>query len=145
MQLQPCSIYLIFHENKARIVQAGAVKYPIKLMDPDSGMGDKALALFANLSMISEGHLEITREGGIPLLVEAIEVGSQRGKENAASIVLQLCLGSYKFCSLVLQEGAVPPLVALSMSGTPRAKEKAQQILSHFRDRREGVNGKAKS
>ncbi|MCL7026704.1 hypothetical protein MKW94_018406 [Papaver nudicaule] len=135
----------IFHENKARIVQAGAIKYLIKLMDPDSGMGDKALALLANLSMISEGRLEITREGGIPLLVEAIEVGSQRGKENAASIVLQLCLSSYKFCSLVLQEGAVPPLVALSMSGTPRAKEKAQQILSHFRDRREGVNAKAKS
>ncbi|KAI3984817.1 hypothetical protein MKX01_039434 [Papaver californicum] len=135
----------IFHENKARIVQAGAVKYLIKLMDPDSGMGDKALALLANLSMISEGRSEITCEGGISLLVEAIEVGSQRGKENAGSIVLQLCLSSYKFCSLVLQEGAVPPLVALSMSGTPRSKEKAQQILSHFRDRREGVNGKAKS
>ncbi|OVA02389.1 Armadillo [Macleaya cordata] len=135
----------IFHENKARIVQAGAVKYLIKLMDPDSGMADKAIALLANLAMISEGRSEITREGGIPLLVEVIEVGSQRGKENAASIILQLCISSHKFCSLVLQEGAVPPLVALSQSGTPRAKEKAQQILSHFRDRREGANGKAKS
>ncbi|KAJ1417466.1 Zinc finger, RING/FYVE/PHD-type [Sesbania bispinosa] len=114
----------IFHENKARIVQAGAVKFLVRLMDPADGMVDKAVALLSNLSTITEGRLEIAREGGIPLLVELVESGSQRGKENAASILLQLCLHSSKFCILVLQEGAVPPLVALSQSGTPRAKEK---------------------
>ncbi|KAJ4954746.1 hypothetical protein NE237_011529 [Protea cynaroides] len=120
----------IFHENKARIVQAGAVKYLVELMDPSTVMVDKAVALLANLSTIPEGQSAITREGGIPLLVEVIETGSQRGKENAASILLQLCTKGQNFCALVLQEGAVPPLVALSLSGTPRAKEKAQQILS---------------
>ncbi|XP_077227504.1 ARM repeat superfamily protein isoform X2 [Tasmannia lanceolata] len=135
----------IFHENKARIVQAGAVKYLVELMDPDVGMADKAVALLANLASISEGRSAITREGGIPLLVELIETGSQRGKENAASALMQLCINSQKFCTLVLQEGAVPPLVALSQSGTPRAKEKAQQILSHFRNQREGSVGKVKS
>lgn len=113
----------IFHENKARIVQAGAVKYLVELM-PDTGMVDKAVALLANLSTIGEGRLAIVQGGGIPLLVELLESGSQRGKENAASILLQLCLHSPKFCTLILQEGAVPPLVALSQSGTPRAKEK---------------------
>jgi hypothetical protein len=114
----------IFHENKARIVQAGAVKYLVELMDPVTGMVDKAVALLANLSTISEGRMAIAKAGGIPLLVEVVESGSQRGKENAASILMQLCLNSPKFCTLVLQEGAVPPLVALSQSGTPRAKEK---------------------
>lgn len=114
----------IFHENKARIVQAGAVKCLVELMDPATGMVDKSVALLANLSTIGEGRLAIGREGGIPLLVEVVESGSQRGKENAASILLQLCLHSPKYCTLVLQEGAVPPLVALSQSGTPRAKEK---------------------
>ncbi|CAL0326857.1 unnamed protein product [Lupinus luteus] len=135
----------IFHENKARIVQAGAVKFLVLLLDPECGMVDKAVALLANLSTISEGQLEIVREGGIPLLVEIIESGSQRGKENAASILLQLCLHSPKFCTLVLQEGAVPPLVAISQCGTPRAREKAQQLLSHFRNQREGAKGKGKS
>lgn len=135
----------IFHENKARIVQAGAVKFLVLLLDPADGMVDKAVALLANLSTIAEGRLEIAREGGIPLLVEIAESGSQRGKENAATILLQLCLHSRKFCTLVLQEGAVPPLVALSQSGTPRAKEKAQQLLSHFRNQREGAAGKGKS
>ncbi|KAF8038243.1 hypothetical protein BT93_B0943 [Corymbia citriodora subsp. variegata] len=135
----------IFHENKARIVQAGAVKHLIELMDPDNGMVDKAVALLANLSTTGEGRLAIVREGGIPLLVEVIESGSHRGKENAASVLLQLCLNSPKFCTLVLQEGAVPPLVALSQSGTPRAKEKAQQLLGHFRNQREGAMVKGKS
>ncbi|XP_043693527.1 U-box domain-containing protein 3-like [Telopea speciosissima] len=135
----------IFHQNKARIVQAGAVKYLVELMNPSTSMVDKAVALLANLSTIPEGRSAITREGGIPLLVEVAETGSQRGKENAASILLQLCTDSQKFCALILQEGAVPPLVALSLSGTPRAKEKAQQILSHFRNQREGTVGKASS
>ncbi|XP_050363425.1 U-box domain-containing protein 3 [Argentina anserina] len=129
----------IFHENKARLVQAGAVKHLIELMDPDTGMADKAVALLANLSTIAEGRLAIARGGGIPLLVELVESGSQRGKENSASVLLQLCLHSPKFCTMVLQEGAVPPLVALSQSGTTRAKEKAQQLLSHFRNQRGGA------
>ncbi|KDP26522.1 hypothetical protein JCGZ_17680 [Jatropha curcas] len=134
----------ILHDNKACIVQAGAVKYLVKLMDPATGMADKAVALLANLSTIGEGQLAIVRAGGIPSLVEIVESGSQRGKENAASVLLQLCLNSPKFCTLVLQEGAVPPLVALSQFGTPRAKEKAQQLLCHFRNQREGAMGKGK-
>lgn len=134
----------ICHENKARIVQAGAVKYLVQLLDPSRGMVDKSVALLANLSTISEGRSAIAREGGIPLIVEIVDLGSQRGKENAASVLLQMCLNSTKFCNLVLQEGAVPPLVSLSQSGTPRAKEKAQQLLSHFRNQREGATGKKK-
>ncbi|CAJ2632978.1 unnamed protein product [Trifolium pratense] len=135
----------IFHDNKARMVQAGAVKFLAMLLDPADGMVDKAVALLANLSTIPEGQVEIVREGGIPLLVELVESGSHRGKENAASILLQLSLHSRRFCTLVLQEGAVPPIVALSQFGTPRAKEKAQQLLSHFRSQRTEAPGRGKS
>lgn len=134
----------ICHDNKARIVKAGAVKYLVDLLDPSSGMVDKSIALLANLSTISEGRSVIAREGGIPLIVEVVDMGSNRGKENAAAVLLQMCLNSNKFCNLVLQEGAIPPLVALSQSGTPRAKEKAQQLLSHFRSQREGNTGRNK-
>ncbi|KAL8530283.1 hypothetical protein ACS0TY_007351 [Phlomoides rotata] len=135
----------IFHENKARIVQAGAVKHLVRLMDPTSEMVDKAVALLANLSTITEGYTAIAREGGIPLLVEIVDTGSQRGKENAASILLQMSINSSKYCRSVLQEGAVPPLVALSQCGTPRAKEKAQQLLSHFRNQRENAVSRGRS
>lgn len=132
----------IFHENKARIVQAGAVKYLVELMDPAAGMVDKAVAVLANLATIQEGRAAIGQEGGIPVLVEVVELGSARGKENAAAALLQLCTNSGRFCSMVLQEGAVPPLVALSQSGTPRAKEKAQALLSYFRNQRHGNAGR---
>ncbi|CAN8279340.1 unnamed protein product [Cochlearia groenlandica] len=135
----------ITHENKARIVQAKAVRYLVELLDPDFEMVDKAVALLANLSAVGEGRQAIVREGGIPLLVETVDSGSQRGKENAASVLLQLCLNSSKFCTLVLQEGAIPPLVALSQSGTQRAKEKAQQLLSHFRNQRDARMKKGRS
>ncbi|CAI0405650.1 unnamed protein product [Linum tenue] len=132
----------IFHENKARIVAAGAVKHLVELMDPAAGMVDKAVAVLANLATIPEGRNAIGQQGGIPVLVEVVELGSARGKENAAAALLQLCTNSNRFCNNVLQEGAVPPLVALSQNGTPRAKEKAQSLLSHFRNQRHGNPGR---
>ncbi|CAL4996235.1 unnamed protein product [Urochloa decumbens] len=128
----------ILHENKARIVQADAVQHLVELMDPAAGMVDKAVAVLANLATIPEGRTAIGQARGIPALVEVVELGSARGKENAAAALLQLCTNSNRFCSIVLQEGAVPPLVALSQSGTPRAREKAQALLSYFRSQRHG-------
>lgn len=132
----------ILHENKGRIVQAGAVKYLIDLMDPAIGMVDKAVAVLSNLATIPDGRQAIGTGGGIPVLVEVVELGSARGKENAAAALLQLCTNSSRFCSMVLHEGAVPPLVALLQSGTPRAREKAQALLSYFRNQRHGNAGR---
>ncbi|KVH92441.1 Armadillo [Cynara cardunculus var. scolymus] len=114
----------IFHENKARIVQAGAVRYLVELMDPAAGMVDKAVAVLSNLATIPEGRAAIGQEGGIPVLVEVVELGSARGKENAAAALLQLCTNSSRFCNMVLQEGA------------------AQSLLSYFRNQRHGNGGR---
>ncbi|KAJ4895835.1 U-box domain-containing protein 3 [Raphanus sativus] len=95
----------ITHENKTHIVQAKAVKHLVEMLDPDLEMIDKAVALLANLSGVGERRQVIVREGGVLLLVETADTVSQRGKENAASVLLQLCLNSPKFCTLVLQEG----------------------------------------
>ncbi|EMS49590.1 U-box domain-containing protein 4 [Triticum urartu] len=156
----------IIHENKGHIVQADAVKQLVKLMDPALGMIDKAVAVLANLAMIPEGRTAIGETRGIPALVEVVELGSPRGKENAAAALLQLCTNSSRYCSVVLKEGAVPPLVTLSQSGTLRAREtvchflqqnlhleenhlqnhfaknmyllQAQALLSYFRSQRHG-------
>ncbi|KAK8304955.1 hypothetical protein V6Z12_D03G029100 [Gossypium hirsutum] len=122
----------LFHENKAQIVQADAVRYLVKLLDPAAGMVDKAVAVLASLATTFEGRTAIGQEGGIPLLVEVVELGSARGKANATAALLQLCTNSSRFCIMVLQEGAVPPLVALSQSGTQRAKEKVYTASARF-------------
>ncbi|KZV25534.1 ATP synthase alpha/beta family protein isoform 1 [Dorcoceras hygrometricum] len=126
------------HENKPLIVQAGAVNHLVELMDPAFGMVDKAVAVLSNLATIDEGRTSIGEERGLPLLVEVVELGSARSKENAAAALLQLCTYRNKFCGIVLQDGVVPPLVALSHSGTPRAREKAQQLLQLLRNKRHG-------
>ena len=89
--------------------------------DPAAGYVDKAVAVLANLATVPEGRHE---HQGIPALVEVVEVGSQRGKENAASALVQLCTSSDRHRKLVLQEDVIPPLVVLPQSGSPRAKEK---------------------
>ncbi|XP_019456958.1 PREDICTED: U-box domain-containing protein 4-like [Lupinus angustifolius] len=132
----------IFHENKDRIVEAGAVKHLVDLMDPAVGMVDKAVAVLANLATISEGRTEIFEQGGIPILVEVVELASRRGKENAAAALLHLCSNNPRYLNTVLQEGAVPPLVALSQSGTPRAKEKALALLNQFKNQRRNGAGR---
>ncbi|GAB2279612.1 U-box domain-containing protein 4, variant 4 [Dionaea muscipula] len=132
----------IFPENKGRIVQAGAVRHLVELMDPSAGMVDKAVAVLSNLATIPEGKTAIYQAGGIPILVDVVELGSARGKENAAAALLQLCTTSSRYCNMVLQEGAVPPLVALSQSGTARGREKAQALLSCFRNQRHGNAGR---
>lgn len=133
----------ILHENKARIVRANAVRPLVELMsDPAAGMVDKAVAVLGNLATIQEGRFSIGEEEGIPALVEVLELGSQRGKENAAAALLHLCTSNNRFRAKVLQEGAIPPLVALSQSGTARAKEKASALLRHFRDQRHGGHGR---
>ncbi|XP_023518122.1 U-box domain-containing protein 4-like [Cucurbita pepo subsp. pepo] len=122
----------LLSENKAKIVEAGSIKHLVKLMDPAAGMVEKAVVVLANVASIDEGRIEIVREGGIPLLVDAVELGSARAKEYAAAALLWLCAISSRFCIMAIREGAVPPLVALSQSGTTRAKEKARALLGCF-------------
>ncbi|KAL1350221.1 hypothetical protein AAHE18_06G008500 [Arachis hypogaea] len=95
----------VVEDNKIRIGRAGAIKPLVELLS--CGCSSKS-----------------GQQGGIPLLVEVVELGSTRGKENAAAALLHL--------NMVLQEGAVPPLVALSPSGTARAKEKFSLYLLCF-------------
>ncbi|CAE6262318.1 unnamed protein product [Arabidopsis arenosa] len=127
----------IHHENKTKVIEAGAVRYLVELMDPAFGMVEKAVVVLANLATVREGKIAIGEEGGIPVLVEVVELGSARGKENATAALLQLCTHSPKFCNSVIREGVIPPLVALTKSGTARGKEKAQNLLKYFKVHRQ--------
>lgn len=112
-------------ENKTCAVQAGIMKPLLELMaDPDSGMVDKAAFVMNALVSSPEARAAVVAEGGIPVLVEIVEVGLQKQKEMAASVLLQICEESVSYRSMVAREGAIPPLVALSQAGTTRARKK---------------------
>ncbi|XP_042401184.1 U-box domain-containing protein 4-like [Zingiber officinale] len=127
--------------NMVRIAQSGAVAHLVGLIDhAAAGLVDKAVTILANLATTSEARIAIGQDG-VSALVDVVELGSSRGKENAAAALLQLCRSSSKYCRVVLQQGGVPSLVALSRCGTPRAKEKATSLLNYFQKQREAYAG----
>ncbi|KAJ4890993.1 U-box domain-containing protein 2 [Raphanus sativus] len=120
------------NREKEKVIKAGGIRYLVKMMDPAGGLVERAVVVLANLANVPQAKMEIRDEGGIPLLVELVELGSPRGKENAAAALCLLCMDSSRFCNTVIREGAIPPLVALTRSGTARAKEKAKSLLKYF-------------
>ncbi|KAI3698330.1 hypothetical protein L2E82_41798 [Cichorium intybus] len=64
----------------------------VELMaDFGSNMVDKSTFVISILVSTSKARAALVEEGGIPVLVEIIEVGSQRQKEIAVVILLQIC------------------------------------------------------
>lgn len=117
-------------ENKIRAVQAGIMKPLVELMaDFRSNMVDKSAYVLSVLVSVAEARTALVEEGGIPVLVEIIEAGSQRQKEIAVVILLQICEDSVAYRTMVAREGAIPPLVALSQSGANRSKPKVSVII----------------
>ncbi|KAF5740617.1 U-box domain-containing protein 4-like [Tripterygium wilfordii] len=108
----------------------------VELMaDFGSNMVDKSASVLSVLVTVPEARTALVEEGGIPILVEIIEVGSQRQKEIAVVILLQICEESVVYHSMVAREGAIPPWVALSQTGTSRAKQKvSNRLLAWFAD-----------
>ncbi|KAL9259242.1 U-box domain-containing protein [Drosera capensis] len=126
-------------ENKIRAVQAGIMKPLVEFMaDLGSNMVDKSACVVSLVAGVAEGRAALVEEGGIPVLLELVEIGTQRQKEFAAAILLQLCEESVVHRTMVAREGAIPPLVALSQSGTSRAKIKAEALIKLLRQPRSG-------
>ncbi|KAF3779100.1 U-box domain-containing protein 4 [Nymphaea thermarum] len=112
-------------ENKLRAVEAGVMRSLVDLMsDFEYGMVDKAALVTQNLVSLPQARTALVEEGGIPVVVEAVEVGTQRQKEFAAGILLALSEGSLQHRLMIAREGAIPPLIALTQSGTTRSKQK---------------------
>ncbi|XP_010454084.1 PREDICTED: U-box domain-containing protein 3-like [Camelina sativa] len=127
-------------ENKLRAVESRVMKPLVELMaDFESEMVDKSAFVMNLLMSEQESKPAVVEEGGVPVLVEIVEAGTQRQKEMAASILLQLCEESVVYRTMVAREGAVPPLVALSQcrSSSSRAKLKAEALIDLLRQPRQ--------
>ncbi|EYU33850.1 hypothetical protein MIMGU_mgv1a006199mg [Erythranthe guttata] len=129
-----CSVNL----NKERAVSAGAARPLVGLVgEQGTGLAEKAMVVLSSLAGIEIGAEAIVEEGGIGAFVEAIEDGSNKGKEFAVSALVHLCAESVANRGLLVREGAIPPLVALSQTGTAKAKHKAETLLRYLRESRQ--------
>eukprot|EP00252_Welwitschia_mirabilis_P022592 TRINITY_DN6153_c0_g1_i1.p1 TRINITY_DN6153_c0_g1~~TRINITY_DN6153_c0_g1_i1.p1 ORF type:complete len:661 (+),score=133.53 TRINITY_DN6153_c0_g1_i1:300-2282(+) len=120
----------IYQVNKARAVRAGVVP-PLMALLLDQGMGmvDEALAILAILATHQEGRVAIGQQSAIHSLVELINSGSARNKENAAAVLLALSVNESSNLWKALHLGVYNNLVELSEKGTARARRKATALL----------------
>jgi hypothetical protein len=63
------------------------------MADPESGMVDKAAYVLHSLVSSGEGRAAAVEEGGIPVLVEMVEVGTSCQKEITTLSLLQIGIG----------------------------------------------------
>ncbi|KZV16050.1 U-box domain-containing protein 4-like [Dorcoceras hygrometricum] len=124
-----CSVRL----NKQRAVRAGAVRALVA--EKDRGLAEKIMAVLSSLSGTELGRKAIVEEGGIAALLEAIESGTDKGKEFAVWTLLQLCRDNADNIGFVLREwGIPPPLLTLSLKGTSKAKNKAKVLIRYLKE-----------
>eukprot|EP00897_Mesotaenium_endlicherianum_P007073 jgi/Mesen1/6394/ME000329S05558 len=125
----------IYQGNKGRAVRAGVVP-PLMdlLLERGTGMIDEALAILAILATSLDGRTAIGQANAVPILVDLLRTGSPRNKENAASVLLSLCLNATKHTQMAIDLGASGPLGIVLRQGTPRARRKASQMLQHLQE-----------
>ncbi|KAK3423388.1 hypothetical protein EUGRSUZ_F00481 [Eucalyptus grandis] len=126
------ALYLLCsaQENKGRAVQAGVMQPLVGLMaDLGSSMVEMAVSVVSRLLGAVEARVALVEEEGIPVLVELVEVGTQRQKEIAVGVLLQLCEDSIEYRTKVGLAGAVPLLMALAQSGANRRKQKVRHPI----------------
>eukprot|EP00250_Pteridium_aquilinum_P011921 c20391_g1_i1 orf=312-2339(+) len=124
--------------NRAKLVKAGAVGVLLGLLSPlESGAGlqDEALAVLAVLASSAEGRTAIADATAVPMLVDLLRSASPKGKENAVTILLNLCrYASYPALKEIMNlYTLLPSLHGLCNYGTSRARRKAMSLLRILR------------
>ncbi|XP_051135006.1 U-box domain-containing protein 4-like [Andrographis paniculata] len=121
--------------NKERAVNAGAVGPLVGLVGKKGiGLAEKAMVVLSSLAGIEMGRDAIMDAGGMSVLIEAVENGSDKGKEFAVLTLMQLCGECAAIRGLLVKEGGIPPLVSLSQTGTVKARHKAATLLGYLKE-----------
>lgn len=117
-------------------IEAGIVSPLLNLLeDRNLNMVEEALSIFTLLALHPQGRLRIGQFTFIETLVEFIKDGTQKNKECAAAILLEVGSNS-SFILAALQYGVHEHLTEVTRSGTGRAQRKANallQVISRFK------------
>ncbi|KAK7395327.1 hypothetical protein VNO78_15878 [Psophocarpus tetragonolobus] len=118
------------HRNKGRAIRAGIVPKLIEMLtEHDGEMRDEALAITAVVASHPDGQAAIRSMNVVSTLVELINNGSPKNKENSTSVLVLLCNGDPLHLSIVSSLGVINPLLDLAENGSERGKRKAAQLL----------------
>ncbi|KAK4785832.1 hypothetical protein SAY86_002521 [Trapa natans] len=130
----------IYQGNRGKAIRARIVPTLMQLLTEPGGMVDESLAVLAVLASHPEGRAAIGAAKAVPVLVELIQLGSPRNRENAAAVMVHLCTGDQKHLLEAQEVGVMDPVLDLAENGTDRGKRKAAQLLellSQFMDQQQ--------
>ncbi|KAJ0599267.1 putative armadillo-like helical, protein CELLULOSE SYNTHASE INTERACTIVE/3 [Helianthus annuus] len=82
--------------------------------------------------MTVSGPSQLLAPGGIPPLVQILETGSAKAREDSATILGNLCNHSEDIRNCVESADAVPALLWLLKNGSSNGKEIAAKTLNHL-------------
>ncbi|KAL3829917.1 hypothetical protein ACJIZ3_018719 [Penstemon smallii] len=128
---------LILCNNEGSLWHALQGREGIQLLISLLGLSEQqqecAVALLCLLSHENdESKWAITAAGGIPPLVQILETGSAKAKEDSATIIGNLCNHSEDIRACVESADAVPALLWLLKNGSSNGKEIAAKTLNHL-------------
>ncbi|KAK3122001.1 hypothetical protein QOZ80_8BG0663820 [Eleusine coracana subsp. coracana] len=117
-------------QNKARATHAGIVPALLGVID-DKGLGmvDEALSIFLLLSSHAACRGEIGTTGFVEKLVRLIKEGTDKNKECALSVLLELGTNSKPLLVHALRFGLHEDLSKIAKNGTSRAQRKATSLI----------------
>jgi len=79
---------------------------------------------------VEESRWAVTSAGGIPPLLQILETGvSQKAKDDAVRVILNLCCHSEEIRLCVEKAGAIPALLGLLKNGGPKSQESSANTL----------------
>ncbi|VFQ96027.1 unnamed protein product [Cuscuta campestris] len=108
-------------------------KPQLPLLVQEQQQQECAVALLCLLSDENdESKWAITAAGGIPPLVQILETGSSKAKEDSVTILGNLCNHSEDIRECVESADAVPALLWLLKNGSSNGKEIAAKTLNHL-------------
>eukprot|EP00268_Persea_americana_P037574 TRINITY_DN3722_c0_g1_i4.p1 TRINITY_DN3722_c0_g1~~TRINITY_DN3722_c0_g1_i4.p1 ORF type:complete len:658 (+),score=156.88 TRINITY_DN3722_c0_g1_i4:218-2191(+) len=123
----------IYQGNKGKAVRAGLVATLMRMVVEPSGLlVDEALVILAILASDPEGKAAIAAAKAVSVLVDIIESGTPRNRENAAAVLVNLCSGDWQHLAEAQELGVMGPLLDLAQHGTDRGKRKAVLLLDRI-------------
>lgn len=116
--------------NKAMAIEDGIIEPLLKfLMDKKLDIVDEILSILLLFASHPAGRQEMGQLKFVETLVNLIQDGTQKNKECAAAVLLELGSHNSNLMLAALQFGVYNPLVELAQNGTDRAQRKAKSIL----------------
>lgn len=121
--------------NKLKALQVGIIKPLLELVAKfkSGDVGVIAACLLNMLVPIAQARTTLVQEGGIPILVMILEIGSQLQKEIAVKSLLLICKDCVVYCKMVTRrKRAIRILNSLSQHGCGIAKEMVPFLCSEI-------------